>query len=291
MAMEVVRNLCAVCARYTNHEVEASKTEHGDPSEYHFVWTHSIVRCLGCDKRSFRDVYEDYENGYPDEENGWAVPTDVSTYPKRTKGTLEAWVLPKVVRDIYQETCSAFAEGSLTLAGIGFRATIEAICNDRGVNGKELSTRIGNLATQGLISKKDSARLHSIRFMGNDAAHEIVTPSKESLAGALAIIEHLITTVYLVDQHQAAGGLDSVLELYEDFEKLLEKKISAYHVGDSYPLSKFFGKDIRRLHGGNKKFESELNARIGRGDFTKLSRGALAKYAGSPEVLQHYTLT
>ncbi|WP_140386550.1 DUF4145 domain-containing protein, partial [Vibrio parahaemolyticus] len=66
-----------------------------------------------------------------------------------------------------------------TLAGIGFRATIEAVCNDQSIQGKELSTRINNLASNGLISKKDSTRLHSIRFLGNDAAHDIKVPKKD----------------------------------------------------------------------------------------------------------------
>lgn len=290
MSKDMVVSECVRCRRPTNHQVEASKVQQGDPSEYHFVYTHSIIRCMGCDKRSFREVYEDFENGYPDDEHGWCVPQDIELFPKGRKGTLELAYIPVLVRNIYSETCSAFAEGALTLAGIGFRATIEAICNDHNVSGKELSTRIGNLATQGLISKRDSARLHAIRFMGNDAAHDIVVPSKSSLTAALLIIEHLITTVYLIDKHQADGGLHSVIEKYEDFELVLSKKIKDYQSGESHPISKFFGKDVRRLHGGNKKFESELNARIGRGAFSKLKLGKIATYAGSPDPLQHYEI-
>jgi hypothetical protein len=250
---------------------------------------HSVVKCRGCNTVSFRQVFHDYEGAYPGENDEWVVPTEVETYPKAKTGNLKATHLPDIVASIYQETCDAYRDGALTLAGIGFRATIEAICNDQGILGKELSTRINNLASKGLISKKDSTRLHSIRFMGNDAAHDIKKPSQKTLQAALVIVEHLITTVYIIDR-ESEGKLDAVIEEYSKFEELLDKKLKDFAVGEEHPLPKFLGKDTRLISGSTKKIEDTLNTKIGKGEYLKLKFGKKEKYLDSKEELQHYVV-
>jgi hypothetical protein len=235
---------------------------------------------------SFLKVYHDYENAYPSENNGWVIPRDIERFPRGKKGTLDTWNMPEVVASIYSETCNAYRDGALTLAGIGFRATIEAICNDQDISGKELSVKINNLASKGLISKKDSARLHSIRFMGNDAAHDIKRPSIRSLDAALVIVEHLITTVYVLDA--ASGALEAMIEDYAKFQELLDKKLDSYSPGDEFPLAKFLGKDVRLVSGSVRQLEKELDARIGKGEYTRLVFGKEDYYMDSKEKLLHY---
>ncbi|WP_041769362.1 DUF4145 domain-containing protein [Ectopseudomonas mendocina] len=287
MTKSVVWNYCVDCGHDTNHSVEGNHRVTHDADAYHCAIEHSVVKCMGCNSVSFRKVFYDYENAYPEENNEWIVPEEVETYPRANKGNLEVWHLPDVVASIYQETCDAYRDGALTLAGIGFRATIEAICNDQNITGKELSVRINNLASKGLISKKDSARLHSIRFMGNDAAHDIKKPSLKSLQAALVIVEHLITTVYILDK-EYAGNLDSIIEDYPRFEALLDAKLKDFKSGDEYPLVKYLGKDIRLISGSTKSIEAALNARIGKGEYPKLKFGKEDTYLGSKEKLRHY---
>ena len=246
MTKNTVWNYCIKCKQQTNHDIEGSHEREHDPYEYHRMIEHSVVKCKGCNTVSFRKVFHDYEGAYPEENDQWVVPTEIETFPKAQKGNLDTTQLPSIVESIYQETCNAYRDGALTLAGIGFRATIEAICNDQGITGKELSTRINNLASKGLISKKDSTRLHSIRFMGNDAAHDIKKPSEKSLQAALIIVEHLITTVYIIDR-ESAGKLDEIIEDYSKFEVLLDKKLEEFSTGDEYPLAKFLGKETRLI--------------------------------------------
>jgi len=62
------------------------------------------------------------------------------------------------------------------LAGVGLRALIEAVCRDQGINGGNLEALIGGLATNGILSKAQADILHTHRFLGNAAAHE-VTPA------------------------------------------------------------------------------------------------------------------
>ncbi|HDU2652497.1 TPA: DUF4145 domain-containing protein [Yersinia enterocolitica] len=286
MTNKKVKNFCNECGQKTNHDVIGISSSRGDEN-YEFLSEHMLVQCRGCETVSFSHVFHEIESAYPIDEFEWEVPKVITNYPAPSISNIDAWHIPSPVDDIYTETCKAFADGSLTLAGMGFRATIEAICNEQNINGKELSTRINNLASRGLISKKDSVRLHSIRFMGNDAAHEIRKPTKDTLNSALTIVEHLLTTVYILDSG-SRGGLERMIEEYVDFESLLLKKIDDFEPNDEYPLQAFLSKDVRLIGGSLKQMEKELNAKIGKGDFLKLAFGKEDHFAGSKEKLQHY---
>lgn len=289
MPNEKVKNYCSVCGHETHHEIVGKHEESVDPNIYHCMTQHAVVQCRGCDTVSFRKTFHDYENVFPDDNGDWEHSITVDVYPKKPKGTLDLSDAPEIVRDIYNEACNVFRDESYTLAGIGFRATIEAICNDQNIEGKELSTRINNLTAKGLISKKDSLRLHSIRFLGNDAAHDIKKPKEGTLDAALTIIEHLLTTVYILDS-KTKGKLDEIIEEYQRFENLLDGKLNIFSVGDEFPISKFLGKDIRLLNGSTKSLEIKLMAEIGSGKFKRLAIGKKAKFQNSKDDLQHFQL-
>ncbi|KXO13309.1 hypothetical protein AKG98_3534 [Moritella sp. JT01] len=289
MTKEKVRNHCNSCGHNTWHDVEGMHSYTHNPDEYHCMVEHAVVKCRGCDLVSFRKVVHEYDAAYPTDDGEWKVPLTVDIFPKQDKGNLDTRYLPDIVDRIYEETCNAYRDGARTLSGIGFRATIEAICNDQEIKGKELSTRINNLASKGLISKKDSIRLHSIRFLGNDAAHDIKTPSRKSLDAALIIVEHLITTVYILDK-ESKGKLDEIIQKFEKFEDLLTNKLDGYNSGDEFPLQKYLGKDIRLLSGSIKSVESKLDEKIGKGEFKLLSFGKKAKYLDSSDELRHYVV-
>jgi hypothetical protein len=251
-----------------------------------------VIQCRGCEKTSFRYVFLDYESAFPISNDEWDVPETIETYPKFIKDHHEldgAHYVPDIVSEVYEESLTAIQEGAGILAGLGLRGTIEAICNDRGITGKNLEIRISRLATQGLISQKDAERLHAIRFLGNDAAHDIKKPNERQIEIALRIIEHLITTVYILDA-EAKGKLDTIVSDFDEFKKLLSKELKNYSAGDEYPLAKFLGKDVRRIQGALSQLESQLIAEIGAGNFTTLSVGKLAVFGSSPIQLQHFKL-
>lgn len=288
MSNKSVKNHCATCNRETNHNVIGIHSVTNDPNEYHCMTEHAVVKCLGCETVSFRKAFHDYESMYPISDDDWDYDLSVEIYPKKARGNLDLqFVAPEVVRSIYDETCSAFSDGSYTLAGIGFRATIEAICIDQNISGKELSTKINNLSAKGLISKKDSIRLHSIRFLGNDAAHDIKKPTPASLEAALTIIEHLLTTVYLLDS-KTKGKLEEVIDAYEIFEKMLREKLKLFNVGDEFPIQKFLGKDIRLLNGSTRSLENQLISEISKGNFKRLKVGNKTKFQNSKDDMQHF---
>lgn len=235
-------------------------------------------------------MFLDYENAFPDAAGEWDVPEEEDIYPKYNPDQDEiAEILraPDVVQEIYAETIRAVEAGALTLAGLGLRGTIEAVCNDRKIVGRNLEGRITKMAAQGLVSSKDAERLHAIRFLGNDAAHEIRKPNKQQISIALKIINHMVQSVYLLDL-EVSGKLETIISDEEEFKKLLSKNLRAFNAGDEYPLAKFLGKDIRRLGQGASALEAHLLSSINSGKYAELSVGKVAKFAESKVALQHF---
>lgn len=296
--MKKTTSYCRVCQHTTNHEIYAEKSQSSSPDDYPESVSYQIVECLGCTTISFRQVTFDYGSAYPknhdyeDDDNEWIVPEDVSVFPKFIKNhkSLEWWALPDIVRKIYQELLEAFRSNEKILAGLGLRATIEAVCNDLNIDGKSLEARINKLATNGYISKKDAERLHGIRFMGNDAAHEIKMPQEESLSVALKIVEHLLSSVYILEK-EIEGKIEVSISDYLRFVHLLESKVANYSIGDEYPLVAYLRKDIRRVSNSIAALESELINKINSGEYSILKLGKVESFQNSKEKLQHYIVS
>lgn len=127
---------------------------------------------------------------------------EVLLYPTPLKNHIpltDGYNLPPKIKAIYHETLETFKAGSYILAGVGFRAVIEAICIDKGIKGRDLQQKINNLLKEKLITEKECKRLHSIRFLGNDSVHEMLKPEKRTLYLVLEIIEPLLKNIYLID--------------------------------------------------------------------------------------------
>lgn len=125
---------CGSCDRDTKHDILFTAEE----SEYDYrIDTYfQVVQCCGCELKSFRKVVSWIEEVEQIAEDEWHVPQDIYTYPPVLKGhrsVPEIARAPTLVRDIYRESVDAIKNKSYTLAGIGLRATIEAICNERSV--------------------------------------------------------------------------------------------------------------------------------------------------------------
>ncbi|UXN05010.1 DUF4145 domain-containing protein [Bartonella sp. HY406] len=289
MSHNIIKNYCGDCCNKTNHSILFAK-EDLHKGEYRYAESYEIVQCLGCDKKSFRKVFYDIEAEYLTFDDDWQIPEDVTIYPKAIEGHKKIdslSELPDVVRIIYSEVINALQENSKILAGLGLRATVEAVCNDLKILGRNLEQRINKLASNGYISKTDAERLHGIRFMGNDAAHEIKTPKDATLSVALQIIEHLIASVYILDK-KANGNIETTVSKYELFEELLIKELQKFKGGDEYPIAKFLSEKLRRVKENIETLEQELISKIQSGQFTKLSIGKVDTYQGSKKQLHHF---
>jgi hypothetical protein len=282
---------CRRCKTKTLH-IDLCKSEDNGDREYSFYSCYAVIQCLGCEKKSFRYSWKDIEQAYQISEDEWEVPEGIECYPQYDPSHVdleEVYIVPKLVRSIYQESVTAVQAQALTLAGLGLRGTIEAICNDKNISGRNLESRITKMANLGIISRSDADRLHAIRFLGNDAAHDIKKPEKDQISVALKIINHLIQSVYIL-QIESEGKLDTILVNDSEFIDLLDEKLGDFQSGDEVPLGKIFGKDRRRLGSSASTFEAQLISEIKAGNYLKLNMGKVAKYNKSPTDLQHFVV-
>jgi hypothetical protein len=211
-AKETASSFCRRCSQTTKHIVEcAYRRDHGPlPPDFAFIEDHwEILVCNGCGEPSFRRLYADDGNYDP---NINEVVEDVELYPpsgpdrrpvRYFKGT------SAVLDRIFRESTQAHNDGLRTLAAGGLRATIEAICADKGVvdgpldpgdatskRKDNLQGRINGLAEKGHLTRPQADHLHSIRFLGNDALHELAEPQAEELKIAFDLVEETIESIY-----------------------------------------------------------------------------------------------
>lgn len=293
MTDKKVKSYCRSCGQTTNHNILAEENEgyRGD-HDFDYDQAYQIIECLGCNTKSFRDVFEEVEHAFQIGENEWEVPTSITVYPRfiRNHSSLDSeYYLPSIIRQIYKEVILSFQEDALILAGLGLRGTVEAVCKDLEIKGHNLETKISELATAGYISSKDAERLHGIRFMGNDAAHEIKRPEVTHLSVALKIVEHMLSSIYILPK-EVQGKLDILITEFTPFMKMMDEKLKQFSKGDEIPIINIFGKDFRRIKDSFRDLETELMKEIDDGNITSLKKGKKAKYKQSTHDLQHFIL-
>jgi hypothetical protein len=198
------RLACGKCLGETRHKVLQSVEVKGeDPRwDYEYRDNYQIVQCLGCDSISFRFGHSDSETFIYDEENNEMIHTEsVEIYPSRVAGRhklRQAHFLPQAVSRIYDETHSALSNKQPILAGVGIRALVETVCNEKAAAGSSLESKIDDLVTKGVLTQTGAETLHSMRILGNEAAHEVKPHSETTLNLAMDVVEHLLNDVYVL---------------------------------------------------------------------------------------------
>lgn len=199
--------LCLTCNRQTNHKVINSAeyvSEYAVPSFSIDAYdNYQIIECQGCEAISFRHSHCDSEHIDVDEWGQAEYSETEKLFPPRYQGRpdLDGWNnLPQKVRSIYKETLSAFRSGIPILTGIGLRAIVETICVERKAAGKDLLSKIDDLVTQHALTPDGALILHSLRVMGNEAAHEVKPHSLEKLNIAFDVVEYVLQGVYILPE-------------------------------------------------------------------------------------------
>ena len=75
---------------------------------------------------------------------------------------------------------------------------METICREKGLKKRTLERKLDGLVTEGVITQSGADILHSLRFMGNAAAHEVNAHTTDELGTAMDVIEHLLRGVYIL---------------------------------------------------------------------------------------------
>ena len=162
MTKEFIWSDCRSCKRNTKQSVLSEKSIASNSEGYHEETKYYLLECNGCGTISFRNEYHDYEAYFQTGEDEYSHQITIETFPHYIKDHIpieSQFGLPSIVRNIYRESLLAIQEGAFTLAGLGLRATIEAICNDKNVVGKNLLLRISAMHKSGMVSKSDAERL------------------------------------------------------------------------------------------------------------------------------------
>jgi hypothetical protein len=211
--------LCGLCHRKTNHKILFSERQDWGNDEICGTYTYQVIQCQGCNTISFRIIGTDSENYNP--ETGKPDVHEI-LYPERIeeKNVTSAvkWrqyddELPQKVDNLYEETTGCFDQGFRTLCAAGVRALVEGVCQDKNIkegtvtitdkHGKtktetrsNLEGKINGLAENGILTKNNADILHSLRYLGNEALHELEVPSKKELLLAISVIEHILDDIY-----------------------------------------------------------------------------------------------
>jgi hypothetical protein len=199
---ERVKALCCTCKLPTNHDILFANDVHstGEDGDIQAWVSDQVIKCCGCDEVSFRRTSQCTED--IDLNTGELITTEY-LYPNRTEGRLPIdgyGDFPQKTRRIYIETLKALNQNAYILSAIGLRAIIESVCVDQNTGARTLEKRIDELASAGLLSRKQADFLHAHRFMGNAAAHEIIAPNPTELIAALDIAETLLKTIYILPE-------------------------------------------------------------------------------------------
>jgi len=201
---KVVHVVCSSCGQqYNNHRVLKEVVRNlvdgpGEPvTEQEF---HRFVECMGCGSIKYVFSKQWLDLDWDVEENVVGVYPDGSAdQQKRGQALdLDEIDLPDKVQRMYLETIKATSVGIMTLAAGGLRATVEAICRDKGVNGGSLENKIDELERLQFLTPSQAELAHEERYLGNAALHELEMPSRQSVEDGLQIVEGLINTIYIL---------------------------------------------------------------------------------------------
>jgi len=260
---KIIWSDCRSCGSATRHEVLNQHQLETGVDVYHECNTWQIVSCLGCETVALRHRYDDFENVSVDDEGNTYHETETNVYPKFIKNhrkLTHAYYLPHLIRKVYLQTLAAYSENAYVLASIGLRATIEAVCGHLKLSGSTLEKRIDQLFRAGYVSNGDKKRLHAIRFLGNDAAHEIKEPKESELRVALEIVEHMLNSVFILERK--AKSLETVIESYVEFLPMLEDCVKKTENNKIVSLTTILGRRRRLVDKDIDSFEDQLKQDI-----------------------------
>jgi len=263
------KKFCRKCQGLRNHKDLFEKITRGGDDEGYFQWIdkYIVIECLGCETISFLKIYGNTEMFEQNEEGYQDFYNDETIFPLYLESGEELkykYYLPDNIKEIYSETISALKSNAFILAAGGLRAIIEALCNHLKIKKDNLSNRIDLLHKKGHLTLSESKRLHSIRFIGNDALHEIEKPKKMHLYLLLEIINHLLANLFINDKI-IKGKVDTLIDNYEEFVRLVKSKIKKEMIGQNYTILQIIDKARRLISKENlddyeKKFIEDIKA-------------------------------
>lgn len=271
MEISLIDCYCPECKHRTHHQVMGEASNVSPDDDYYYNATYRVVKCCGCDHVSFDlEVVEEGSVEYDQEGYEQLVPIHTA-YPIKENSIepLRSWEIPVIVSRVYNESVEALNNGSLLLAAIGFRATVEALCIEKGITKGNLERKIDELSQKRIITASDCERLHAARFMGNESAHQMEKPDREHVLTVLEVINNILNNLYVIDK-KFKEIIEYRFKSYDDFQTLIEKGIDEHSKGDEGTVYMFLPERKYRRDDLDK-YEAELQKRIVDKKFMRLS--------------------
>lgn len=264
---EIVDCYCSKCKQKTHHKVLYSKQIVSDDREFYWATTYYFLECCGCDNISF--MRECVDESRVDDEGQMVPFVDTYPYQEGEQEPVDILFVPYEIGNVYRESVTAYNKNCPLLAAAGFRATIEAICLDKNIKGKDLEVKVNNLQKSGHITKQDRDRLHSVRFLGNDSIHEMKAPDDENLRLVLEIINNTLNSLYVLDAKTIF--LEKPIKDFNEFVVKVAHRINDFKKGDIVNFEQLATFGRRLLKEDKKVFEQQFEAFVQAGKCLKLA--------------------
>jgi hypothetical protein len=200
---KVEKYFCNACKRTTRHVQRAVHQKRFDDPESDAsawrIWT--LWECLGCEEVMATECWMNSEDLDP---RTGEPEHSISFYPSRSSHQAikkDYRNIPYQLDAIYREVIDSFNGGCHILCAAGLRALLEGICVDKEPSVAGGKTRL----PQKIDVLKSSApptivqNLHSFRFLGDKALHELAPPQQKELALAIEVMEDVLNLVYELD--------------------------------------------------------------------------------------------
>jgi hypothetical protein len=189
---------CGVDARmFIVSEGEHTISDNNSNGDVWFTDLYQLFLCPSCDNVNLIKTIYSSETVQID----WAGNYDVVVehlFPKNKFGNFKN--LPSRIGKAYAKAIKL--KKSESMASVIFsRKALEAICDDKKANGRNLKEKIDNLAEKVAIPTLLMDAAHSVRLLGNEGAHELdADVSVDDAETLLALCDAIIGYVYEAPQ-------------------------------------------------------------------------------------------
>ncbi len=125
--------------------------------------------------------------------------TETSTlFPKARNVLLEG--VPDSIRKSYDQALRCYGTSSFDACAVMCRRCLEALCRSFGIEKGTLEQKLKALAQNGSVESRLLEWAHSVRAVGNDAAHDTeVELTKDDARDALDFTEALLMYVFVLN--------------------------------------------------------------------------------------------
>ncbi|MEU3458313.1 DUF4145 domain-containing protein [Micromonospora sp. NPDC006766] len=177
--------LCYYCQKPANAteqgSVYSNKPEIGPPSLI------TLVSCDNCGQALVL-AQEDYGEGWDEMVRVW---------PSATRALSSA--VPKPLRDEHNEARKCFDAKAYTAAAVMVGRTLEGVCTENGIKGRNLIGSLREMKEKNLIDDRLYQWADELRVLRNEGAHYTGSQvSREDAADALALSEAMLDYMYVL---------------------------------------------------------------------------------------------